>query len=385
MANKKLNILITGAKGFIGKNLVAFLFQRLQYNVIQFDIENDYSELETCLKNTDIVIHLAGINRPEEEDEFQTGNVNFTRKLCELLYRNKRKIPVIFSSSIQANLANPYGQSKKDAEALLREYSEKTSASVTVYRLKNVFGKWCKPNYNSVVATFCYNVTHDLPISISDKNVRLALIYIDDVMDAFVNEIESPYKSGFFYKEVFPDYTITLEELAQVLTDFKSFRSNLLSPDFADEFIKKLYATYLSYLDSSNLSYALEKRSDNRGCLSEFLKASGFGQIFVSNTLQGVVRGNHYHNTKTEKFLVVEGEAVVALRNIFCSDVVEYKINGSDLRVIDIPPGYAHSIKNIGSRNLVTLFWANQILDPDNADTYPMNVVLDEKIKKEST
>ncbi|MEW6088385.1 MAG: NAD-dependent epimerase/dehydratase family protein [bacterium] len=382
MVNEKSTVLITGAKGFIGKNLVSFLLQRLQYNVIQFDIGNNYSELEACLKDADIVVHLAGINRPKEEGEFQTGNVDFTRKLCELLYKNKRKIPVIFSSSIQANLTNPYGQSKKDAETLLKEYSEKTNAKVTVYRLKNVFGKWCKPNYNSVVATFCYNIAHNLPLSISDMDAKLTLVYIDDVVKDFTNEIESFHTSGFFYKEVFPDYTITLGKLAQTLMDFKSFRSNLLSPDFADEFIRKLYATYLSYLDSGNLSYTLEKKSDNRGYLGEFLKAGGFGQIFVSNTLPGVIRGNHYHNTKTEKFFVVEGEAVIAFRNIFCSDIIEYKVSGSDLRVIDIPPGYAHSIKNTGSGNLVTLFWSNQILDPGNTDTYPMNVILDKMEKK---
>lgn len=383
MDEEKLNVLVTGARGFIGKNLVTFLLQKQRCNVVQFDIENDYSELEAYLKSIDIVVHLAGVNRPKEESEFRTGNVGFTRRLCDLLHKNKREVPVIFSSSIQAELTNPYGQSKKDAETLLKEYSKKTGVRVTVYRLKNVFGKWCRPNYNSVVATFCYNIAHNLPISISDENVQLALVYIDDVVNAFANELESPNTSGFFYKEVSPDYTITLGELAQVLMVFKSFRSNLLSPNFADEFIKKLYATYLSYLDSNNLSYALEKKSDSRGCLGEFLKASGFGQIFVSNTLPGVIRGNHYHNTKTEKFLVVEGEAVVALRNIFCSDVIEYKVSGSELRVIDIPPGCAHSIKNTGSGNLVTLFWANQILDLGNADTYPMNVILDKTEKKE--
>ncbi|MFH1931904.1 MAG: NAD-dependent epimerase/dehydratase family protein [Pseudomonadota bacterium] len=382
MDDRKLTILITGAKGFIGKNLAAFLHQRQRYNIIQFDIENDCSELEAYLKDADLIVHLAGINRPQEESEFQVGNVDFTKKLLELLYKQKRKIPIIFSSSVQANLKNPYGQSKKDAEELLKEYSEKTDAKVTVYRLQNVFGKWCKPNYNSVVATFCHNISRNLPISISDVHARLTLIYIDDVMDAFVNEIESPNTSGFFYKETLPNYTITLGELAQTLETFKGFRENLLSPDFADEFVRKLYATYLSYLDPGNLSYTLEKKSDNRGYLGEFLKAAGFGQIFVSNTSPGIIRGNHYHNTKTEKFLVVEGEGVIVLRNIFCSDVIEYKVNGSDLRVIDIPPGYTHSIENTGSANLVTLFWSNQILDPNNTDTYAMNVVLD-KDKKE--
>jgi UDP-2-acetamido-2,6-beta-L-arabino-hexul-4-ose reductase len=376
MANKKLTILITGARGFIGKNLVAFLLQRRRYNIIQFDKENDYPELEGYLKDVDLIIHLAGINRPQEESEFQVGNVDFTEKLLELLYKQKRKTSIIFSSSVQASLKNPYGQSKKDAEELLKEYSKKTNAGVVVYRLQNVFGKWCKPNYNSVVATFCHNISRNLPISISDVRARLTLIYIDDVVKAFVNEIESPHTGGFFYKEVLSSYTITLGELAKTLESFKSSRANLLIPDFADELIGKLYATYLSYLDPENLSYTLEKKTDNRGYLGEFLKATDFGQIFVSNTSPGIMRGNHYHNLKTEKFLVVQGEGVIALRNICCSSVIEYKVKGSDLRVIDIPPGYTHSIKNIGLGNLVTLFWSSQVFDPNNADTYLMNVIL---------
>ena len=378
----KLNILITGAKGFIGKNLVVALQQRSQHNIFQFDIENNSSELEDYLKKTDLIVHLAGINRPKQESEFQVGNVDFTAKLLDSLYAQKLKTPIIFASSIQVNLENPYGQSKKAAEALLKEYSEKTNAKVIIYRLQNVFGKWCKPNYNSAVATFCYNISRNLPISISDANAQLTLIYVDDLVDAFLSEIDSSRAGGFLYKEVNSSYTITLGKLAQVLESFKSFRQDLLSPDFGDEFVRKLYATYLSYLDTGNLSYTLEKKSDQRGYLGEFLKSSGFGQIFVSNTSPGIMRGNHYHNLKTEKFLVVQGEGMIALRNICCSSVIEYKVDGSDLRVIDIPPGYTHSIENIGSGNLVTLFWSNQILDPNNADTYAMNVVLDKEERK---
>ena len=382
MDGAKLNILITGAKGFIGKNLVVALQQRSQHNIFQFDIGSSDSELEGYLEKTDLIIHLAGINRPKQESEFQTGNVDFTAKLLDSLYAQKLKTPIIFASSIQANLENPYGQSKKAAEALLKEYSEKTNAKVIIYRLQNVFGKWCKPNYNSAVATFCHNISRNLPISISDVNAQLTLIYIDDLVDAFLSEIDSSRTGGFLYKEVNPNYTITLGKLVQMLESFKSFRQDLFSPDFADEFVRKLYATYLSYLDPENLSYVLEKKSDPRGYLGEFLKAAGFGQIFVSNTSPGITRGNHYHNTKTEKFLVVQGEGVIALRNICSSEVIEYKVDGSDLRVIDIPPGYTHSIKNTGSGNLVTLFWSSQILDPNDADTYAMNVVLNKDERK---
>lgn len=377
MDDKNLTVLITGAKGFIGKNLAIALRQRTQHNIIQFDIENNHAELEVYLRDADLIFHLAGINRPKEESEFQAGNVDFTGKLLEILYKQKQKTPIIFSSSIQAGLKNPYGQSKKAAEVLLKEYSKKANAKIIVYRLQNVFGKWCKPNYNSAVATFCYNISRNLPISISDIDARLDLIYIDDVINAFINEIELTDSKGFLYKEICPVFAITLGKLVQKLESFKSFRQDLLLPDFADEFVKKLYATYLSYLDPGNLSYALDKKSDNRGYLGEFLKAACFGQIFVSNTFPGIIRGNHYHNTKAEKFLVVEGEGVIALRDIHCSRIVEFKVNGCDLRVIDIPPGYTHSIKNTGSSNLVTLFWSDQVLDPNNADTYAMNVVLD--------
>jgi UDP-2-acetamido-2,6-beta-L-arabino-hexul-4-ose reductase len=382
MDNRKLNILITGAKGFIGKNLVVSLLQMRQYNILQFDIENNSAELEGYLKNADLIIHLAGINRPKQESEFKAGNVDFTAKLLGSLYAQKLKTPIIFASSIQANLENTYGQSKKAAEILLKEYSEKTDVRVIVYRLQNVFGKWCKFNYNSAVATFCHNISRNLPISISDANAQLTLIYIDDLVDAFLSEIDSSCTGGFLYKEVHPSYTITLGKLVQLLESFKSFRQDLLSPDFADEFVRKLYATYLSYLDPENLSYVLEKKSDPRGYLGEFLKGAGFGQIFVSNTSPGITRGNHYHNAKTEKFLVVQGEGVISLRNICSSEVIEYKIDGSDLRVIDIPPGYIHSIKNTGSGNLVTLFWSNQIFDSNNADTYAKNVVLDKDERK---
>lgn len=368
--------LITGSNGFIGKNLIARLRKLDSLEIQTFDTEDNLDTLEEYLKVSDIVFHLAGVNRPEKIEEFKSGNTGLTRIIIDKLEKLKRNIPVVFSSSIQAALDNPYGISKKLAEDILIEYSRRNCANVYIYRFPNVFGKWCRPNYNSVVATFCYNISRNLPISISDGHTKLALIYIDDVIDAFLKEIEPSNTSGFFYKEALPVYTITLEELARELKAFKSFRANLVSPDFSDAFVRKLYATYLSYLDPKDLSYALEKRTDNRGYLGEFLKSSGFGQIFVSNTSPGIMRGNHYHNVKTEKFLVVEGEGVIALRNICCSNVIEYEVKGSDLRVVDIPPGYAHSIKNTGSGNLVTLFWSSQVFDPNNADTYPMDVVL---------
>lgn len=233
--------------------MVDSLTRSAQCNIIQFDMENTCSELTDYLGRTDAVVHLAGVNRPRQESEFEACNVDFTRRLCDLLYKDGRKIPVVFSSSVHVNLDTPYGRSKKDAELLLKKYCEESGASVTIYRLKNVFGKWCRPNYNSVVATFCHNIARGLPISISDVNTMLSLVYIDDVVSAFTGEIGSFCTSGLFCKEVLPSYTITLGELAGTIESFKGCPGNFLSPCAGDEFVKKLYATYLSYLDPVNL------------------------------------------------------------------------------------------------------------------------------------
>ena len=244
-----------------------------------------------------------------------------------------------------------------------------------IFRLKNVFGKWCRPNYNSVTATFCHNIAHDLPISISDPARELDLVYIDDVIAAFIGCLDAPGKHGCARREVEPSYRTTLGELAEKIRSFRASRQTLVLPSFEDAFTRRLYATYLSYLEGEAFAYKLEQKADPRGCLAEFMKSAQFGQLFISRTKPGITRGNHYHHTKTEKFLVVEGDAVVRFRPILGGEVIEHSVSGREFKVVDIPPGYAHSIENIGAGELVTLFWASEIFDPTRPDTFGLPVV----------
>ncbi|NLW13523.1 MAG: SDR family oxidoreductase [Trueperella sp.] len=370
-----MRVLVTGSKGFIGRNLTVRLQEQGKYEILEIDRENSWESVVQALATADYVVHLAGINRPKTEDEFGAGNVGFTQRLCAELERQGRSLPILFSSSIQAILDNPYGRSKREAEEVIANYAQRTGAPAIIYRLPNVFGKWCRPNYNSVVATFCYNIARDLPITISDPNRELELAYIDDVVRAFLADMDLSERTGVYYREVPVTHKTTLAKLADTIRSFKESRRTLLVPDHADPFTHKLYATYLSYLDSEDFAYDLEQRIDARGALAEFIKSKHVGQIFVSRTKPGITRGNHYHHTKNEKFLVLSGEAIVRFRRIDDESVIEYSVRGEDFRVIDIPPGYTHSIQNVGDTELVTLFWANEIFDPENPDTYALPVI----------
>jgi UDP-2-acetamido-2,6-beta-L-arabino-hexul-4-ose reductase len=268
---------------------------------------------------------------------------------------------------------NPYGRSKKEAERILECFTEDSGSECVVYRLKNLFGKWCKPNYNAVTATFCHNIAHSLPIHISDPNRSIELTYIDDVVRAFLKEMDN-LNPGFHYAPELPFREITLGDLTRKIGTFRNLRTELVLPDFSDEFERNLYATYLSYLDEDNFDYSLGIKSDPRGSLAEFLKSSSAGQIFISRTRPGIVRGNHYHHSKTEKFLVVQGKAQIRFRHIERDEVTIYNVFGEDYRVLDIPPGYTHCIENTGETELVTLFWASEVFDPGNMDTYYMEV-----------
>jgi UDP-2-acetamido-2,6-beta-L-arabino-hexul-4-ose reductase len=370
-----MNILVTGSNGFIGRNLIAWLERLPDVNILGFDQDNTSQELAEALARADLVYHLAGVNRPQSEDEFRTGNVDLTAQVCNRLLALGRATPIVLSSSIQAELDNPYGVSKRQAEAIVTDYAARSGARVVIYRLKNVFGKWCRPNYNSVVATFCCSIAHDQPITISDPARELALVHVDDVVEAFVAEIRSQESgvtsqgSEINYREVAPNYTVTLGRLAELIRSFREMRQTLLVPDLADDFTRKLYGTYLSYLGTDDFAYDLQKRCDARGCLAEFVKSDPSGQIFVSRTKPGITRGNHYHHTKTEKFLVVEGEAIIRFRHIRGEEVIEYRVRGEEFRVVDIPTGYTHSIENVGAGELVTLFWASEIFDSARPDT----------------
>jgi UDP-2-acetamido-2,6-beta-L-arabino-hexul-4-ose reductase len=364
-----MNVLITGAAGFVGKNLSVALRRKKDIALLEFDLGNKVEDLRQFLATADIIFHLAGVNRPKDIKEYESGNIGFSSEICKILQDLKRAPKIVFSSSIQAELDNPYGASKRAAEEALRAFAESTGVECVIYRLKNLFGKWCRPNYNSVTATYCYNVAHDLPIQISDPSQELELTYIDEVIVAFLNEI-STCLPGFRYAESLPSYRVTLQELAETIRSFRAIRSHLQLPDFSSPFIRALYPTYVSYLEKQDFSYNLEIKSDPRGGLAEFIKAAGFGQIFISRTHPGTVRGNHFHQTKTEKFFVLQGDALIRFRHVLEDEVIEYRVNGGQCRVVDIPPGYTHSIENVGKNELITLFWSNEVFDPDRPDTF---------------
>jgi UDP-2-acetamido-2,6-beta-L-arabino-hexul-4-ose reductase len=368
-ADWNVKILVTGAKGFVGRNLCAVLRPRADVELVEFDLGDPASLLEAGARGASVVFHLAGVNRPTDPEEFARGNAGFTETLCRLLEGSGRSAKVVLTSSIQVTRDNPYGRSKLEAEGHLRAWCERTGAEGVVHRLKNLFGKWCRPNYNSVTATFCHNVARGLPLQISDPSNVVELTYVDDVVGAFVAEIGSPARPGFRIAEPLPSRSITLGELATLVQSFRAHRDTLVLPDFSSPFVRALYATYLSYLEPGELGYRLDIKSDARGSLAEFVKSPHFGQIFVSRTKPGITRGNHYHHTKAEKFLVVQGEGIIRLRPIDGDGVVEYRIRGEDYRVVDIAPGFTHSIENVGEGEMVTLFWSSEVFEPARPDT----------------
>lgn len=370
-------IFVTGSSGFIGKNLLEWLKIKPGIEVCPFDLEDSEADLERGLDKADIVFHLAGVNRPETDQGFVAGNVDLTLKISQILERTGRRIPIVYSSSVQAELDNPYGRSKHQAEEALIAYSGRAHAPVIIFRLPNVFGKWCKPDYNSAVATFCHHIARDIPITVNDPARMMSLVYIDDVARAFVDEIDhvlSMDASGTVFRQVEPVYEIELGRIADLLFSFRQSLKSLVIPDLSDGFVLSLYGTFLSYLESDRLPHDLVRRFDERGSLAEFTKSAQAGQIFLSRTKAGVTRGNHYHQRKAEKFLVLQGEAIIRLRPVLEAETLEFHIRGSDLRVVEIPPGYVHSIENIGADELVTLFWASEIFDPGRPDTFPAKV-----------
>jgi UDP-2-acetamido-2,6-beta-L-arabino-hexul-4-ose reductase len=371
-----MNVLVTGAAGFVGRNLVSALRVRADVRVFEYDIATPEASIEEALAVADAVYHLAGVNRPRDPAEFHAGNAVSTEEICGRLTALGRRPMIVLSSSIQAELDNPYGRSKRAAEDAVRRYCAQTGAPGVVYRLKNLFGKWCRPNYNSVTATFCHNIARGLAIRMSDPENELDLTYIDDVVAAFLGESRRDDRTAAFrMAEPLPSYRTTVGELAGLVESFRASRTTLRVPDFSSPFVQALYATYMSYLETDDFSYPLAVRTDDRGGLAEFVKSPPFGQLFVSRTRPGVTRGNHYHHTKVEKFFVVEGEAVIRFRSILGDgQVIEYRVSGGDYRVVDIPPGYTHAIENTGTQELVTLFWASEIFEPERPDTHAMSV-----------
>ena len=370
-----MKILVTGSSGFIGKNLITRLTQLENVELFEYDKDKDFSYLKEIIHEIDFIFHLAGINRPKSTDEFYSGNKGFTESLVALLEESNHPVPVLLSSSIQAERDNDYGKSKKEAEDILQEYSKRNNIPVYIYRLPNVFGKWCRPNYNSVVATWCHNVTRDLPIQINDERTMLDLVYIDDVVTEFISKIkrtEGMALDNFLSIPVV--HKKTLGEIKNLLFAFKDVRTNLIVPNMNDAFEKALYSTFLSYYPEDSLIYAISDHTDDRGGFYEFVKMFGGGQVSVSTTKPGITRGNHYHHTKVEKFLVIKGEAVIKLRKIDSDHIVEYLVSEKDPKIVDIIPGYTHSITNTGNSDMILLIWANELFDPDSPDTYFLKV-----------
>ena len=378
-----MNILVTGAKGFVGKNLVSQLrniqlgkaknysISGEEIEVFEYDVDNDPAELDAYCKKADFVFNLAGVNRPKDPVEFMKGNFGFASTLLDTLRKYNNRCPVMISSSIQAEWDNPYGESKRAGENLLFAYAKETGAKVLVYRFPNLFGKWCRPNYNSAVATFCNNIANDLPIQVNDPSVTMHLVYIDDVVDELIAALSGQeHREGNFC--VVPTvHTITLGGIVDLLYSFKEMPRNLEVPNLGDAFTKKLYSTYLSYLPEGKFSYPLGMHVDARGSFTEIIRTADRGQFSVNISKPGVTKGQHWHHTKNEKFVVVSGHGLIQLRKIGTDEVVNFEVSGDKIEVIEMIPGYTHNIINLSdTEDLVTFMWANEAFDPNRPDTY---------------
>lgn len=369
-----MKILVTGATGFIGKNLVAELTER-GHDVFSSTRDTSEAELQQFCQHAEFVYHLAGVNRSETETEFVEGNTGSTEQLVASLTAHENDAPIMFASSIQATQDNPYGRSKLAAENVLRHEHEKTGRTIYLFRFPNLFGKWGRPNYNSVVATFCYRVARDLPIEIHDPARTVQLAYIDDVIDALVGLLDVRRRTQAVYEEeVAVHPPIELGRIADLLQTFKESRQSLAVPNLEDVFTKQLYSTYLSYLPVDRFAYDLKLNEDARGSFTEFIRTPDRGQVSVNVAKPGITKGNHWHHTKNEKFLVVSGEALIRFRKVGENEVHTYHVTGEMMRVLDIPTGYTHNIENIGTTDLVTVMWVNEAYDPNNPDTYFMEV-----------
>ena len=374
---------MTGANGFVGRNLVSqlenigsgkarnYAIAGEELHVLCYDVDSDPAALEEYCRRADFVFNLAGVNRPEDPSEFMKGNFGFASLLLDTLKKCGNSCPVMISSSTQAALDNPYGESKRAGEELLFEYGRETGAKVLVYRFPNVFGKWCRPNYNSAVATFCHNIAHGLPIRVNDPSVVMHLVYIDDVVDELIGALSGDEHRAGAFCEVPVVHEITLGGIVDLLYSFRDMQQDLEVPDLGDAFAKKLYSTYLSYLPKERFCYPLKMNVDNRGSFTEIIRTPDRGQFSVNISKPGITKGEHWHHTKNEKFVVVSGHGLVQLRKIGTDEVINFEVCGEKMEVVEMIPGYTHNIINLSdTEDLVTFMWANEAFNPERPDTY---------------
>jgi UDP-2-acetamido-2,6-beta-L-arabino-hexul-4-ose reductase len=367
-----LRVLVTGSNGFVGKNLVAHLSLRPGLVVLQGTRATPPREFEQAAREADLVFHLAGVNRPDDPRDF-AGNVASTETLCRALAAASNRAPIVFTSSVQAERANDYGASKRRAEEVLLEHGRATGAPLAIYRLPNVFGKWCRPDYNSVVATFCYNISRDASIRIDDAAKQLSLVYVDDVVAEFLRCLDGALPAGAF-GTVEPVYTATVGEIAEQIHEFRRCRETLTLGAVGAGLERALYATYISYLPTERFVYDLHRHEDPRGAFVEFLKSTAGGQLSYFTAHPGVTRGRHYHHSKTEKFLVVRGEALFKFRNLITQERHEVRTSGERPQVVETVPGWAHDITNVGPTEMTVMLWANELFDHQKPDTYESTV-----------
>jgi UDP-2-acetamido-2,6-beta-L-arabino-hexul-4-ose reductase len=362
-----MSVLVTGAYGFIGKNLIVRL-NELDIQVTTYTRKNSTQDLEGLIKDADCVVHLAGENRPKDEKDFNVVNAGLTSSICDVVRSSGKNIPIILASSTQAELDNVYGKSKLDAEAAVKALEIDIGCPVHVYRLPGVFGKWCKPHYNSVVATFCHNISHDLPIQVNNPDFELSLVYIDDVVEEFVKIIQGA-KDDKKELSVQPQYKIKLGDLAEQIKIFRESRDSLIIERVGSGLVSKLYSTYLSYISPEKFAYSIPSYGDERGMFAEMLKTKDSGQFSFFTAKPGVTRGGHYHHSKTEKFLVIQGKAKFGFRHVASDETHEIITTSKELKIVETVPGWSHDITNIGTEDIIVMLWANEIFDPDNPDT----------------
>lgn len=367
-----MKVLVTGSNGFVGRNLISNLSLNKSIEIYKYDIDNSIQDLNNFAKDCDFVFHLAGVNRPQNPEEFMKGNFGFTSVLLDKLKEYNNKCPIMISSSIQAELDNDYGKSKKAGEELIFKYGKDNNVDVYVFRFPNLFGKWCRPNYNSVIATWCNSIAHNEEIKIDDPSKELTLAYIDDVCNELIKCLNNDITKDGNYCVVPVTYKKTLGEISSLIKSFKNNDRGIMVPSTGNEFTKKLYATYISYVPFKDLVVDLEEHRDNRGVFCELIRTKEAGQVSVSTTNPNIIRGGHYHNTKMERFIVIKGKARIEFEHVIDHSKFEFEVSGDKLQYVTIPVGYQHRINNIGNDELILILWANELYNPDIPDTYIM-------------